>query len=67
MLSTSRSFLSLAATGLGRFLSGLAKTLCKAACSQPSCEKWVFRLIVTGRFGIVTERFGKVTGDFGGT
>lgn len=26
---------------------------------------WVFRLIVTGRFGIVTERFGNVTGDFG--
>jgi hypothetical protein len=30
-------------------------------------EFWVFRLIVTGRFGIVTERFGIVTGDFGGT
>jgi hypothetical protein len=28
---------------------------------------WVFRLIVTGRFGIVTDRFGNVTGDFGGT
>jgi hypothetical protein len=28
---------------------------------------WVFRRIVTGRFGIVTERFGNVTGDFGGT
>jgi len=27
--------------------------------------QWVFRLIVTGRFGIVTERFGIVTGDFG--
>jgi hypothetical protein len=29
--------------------------------------KWVFRLIVTGRFGIVTARFGNVTGDSGGT
>jgi hypothetical protein len=28
---------------------------------------WVFRLIVTGRFGIVTGRFGNVTGDSGGT
>jgi hypothetical protein len=28
---------------------------------------WVFRLIVTGRFGIVTGRFGNVTDDSGGT
>jgi hypothetical protein len=28
---------------------------------------WVFRRIVTGRFGIVTERFGNVTGNFGGS
>jgi hypothetical protein len=28
---------------------------------------WVFRLIVTGRFGIVTDRFGNVTGYSGGT
>jgi len=30
-------------------------------------HEWVFRPIVTGRFGIVTERFGNVTADFGGT
>ena len=28
---------------------------------------WVFRLIVTGRFGIVTGHFGNVTDDSGGT
>jgi hypothetical protein len=26
---------------------------------------WVFRTIVTARFGIVTDHFGNVTGDFG--
>jgi len=28
---------------------------------------WVFRLIVTGCFGVVTDRFGIVTGDSGGS
>jgi hypothetical protein len=32
-----------------------------------TAAKWVFRPIVTGRFGVVTERFGNVTGEFGGT
>jgi hypothetical protein len=35
--------------------------------SQRRTMSWVFRLIVTGRFGIVTGRFGNVTGDSGGT
>ena len=38
-----------------------------ATSVEAGSSTWVFRLIVTGRFGIVTERFGIVTGDFGGS
>jgi hypothetical protein len=37
-----------------------------AGISSPGWP-WVFRLIVTGRFGVVTGRFGNVTDDSGGT
>jgi DNA-binding transcriptional ArsR family regulator len=33
--------------------------------TRPAISKCVFRIIVTGRFGIVTAEFGNVTGHFG--
>jgi hypothetical protein len=37
------------------------------ALSYCETADWVFRVIVTGRFGIVTGRFGNVTDGSGGT
>jgi hypothetical protein len=46
---------------------GTYPTAAGKPCQRDQQVNWVFRRIVTSRFGIVTDRFGNVTGDSGGT
>lgn len=64
--SSPLSFLSLASLLQVFIFSCCAIALPGYSPFKHALMKWVFRPIVTGRFGNVTGRFGNVTGDSGG-